>query len=185
MIYAVALALALPFSHAVAETDFQSAASGTQLLRLATFGIQSLSHLESPLSPRVMALLDVGLGILAGVVLLGLFAAAGSILRRRHPERPALMGWGDVKFLAMLGAFFGADACLFITCVASILGWLYGSGKKLVLLQNATNDAKGRQANQALHQLWNQPVYVPFGPMLSIAAFVWMLMGSGYSLFVQ
>ena len=65
------------------------------------------------------------------------------------------MGWGDVKYLAAIGAVVGARDCLWVLVVASVLGALVGLGMI----------AAGRgSAKTAL----------PFGTFLALAAIVWL-----------
>ena len=68
------------------------------------------------------------------------------------------MGFGDVKFIAMIGAFLGWQAVVLTVFVASILGTALGLFQKLVLRDS-----------------WQQPL--PFGPYLALGAFVWIFYG--------
>ena len=68
------------------------------------------------------------------------------------------MGFGDVKFIAMIGAFLGWQAVLLTVFVASISGAVFGLTQKLLLRDS-----------------WSQPL--PFGPYLAVGAFVWMFYG--------
>jgi len=68
------------------------------------------------------------------------------------------MGFGDVKFIAMIGAFLGWQAVLMSVFVGSILGAVLGLFQKIVLRDS-----------------WLQPL--PFGPYLAVGAFVWMFYG--------
>jgi len=68
------------------------------------------------------------------------------------------MGFGDVKFIAMIGAFLGWQAVLVTVFAASILGAALGLFQKLVLRDS-----------------WLQPL--PFGPYLAVGAFVWLFFG--------
>lgn len=69
------------------------------------------------------------------------------------------MGFGDVKFIAAIGAFLGWKAVLFTIFASSIIGCLYGLG--ILAL------TRGKAA----------PL-IPFGPFLALGALVWMLGGS-------
>lgn len=69
------------------------------------------------------------------------------------------MGYGDIKFMAMIGAFLGWQAVLFTLFVASIVGAVMGLLQKTI----------GREA-------WSQPL--PFGPYLALGAFTWMFAGT-------
>jgi leader peptidase (prepilin peptidase)/N-methyltransferase len=74
---------------------------------------------------------------------------------QRHRE---VLGLGDVKLIAMLGAFLGADSCLYITLL-STLGALGLAG---VL-------ALGRGRRLAA---------LPYAPFLAAAAGVWFFWGN-------
>ncbi|HBC47237.1 MAG TPA: prepilin peptidase [candidate division Zixibacteria bacterium] len=69
------------------------------------------------------------------------------------------MGFGDVKFAAMLGAFLGGWKLLLIILLASFLGSVVGV--TLIISSNK----KGK------------PTYVPFGPFLVIAALISIYFG--------
>jgi leader peptidase (prepilin peptidase)/N-methyltransferase len=69
------------------------------------------------------------------------------------------MGMGDVKLLAMLGAFMGWKAILPIIFIGSVIGSLVGV--PLMLIKRA--DGK---------------LAIPFGPFLSLGAIVFLLWGA-------
>ncbi len=94
------------------------------------------------------------LGALVGGGLLGAVMGLYWLIRREEG-----MGFGDVKLLAMIGAFLGpAPAVPFVIFVASLAGALVGL--PMVLL-------RGRGLRAAL----------PFGPFLALAGLVWLLTG--------
>jgi leader peptidase (prepilin peptidase)/N-methyltransferase len=68
------------------------------------------------------------------------------------------MGGGDIKLLAMMGAFLGWKSLFFILFVSSILGAVVGISTMIV---------KGKDMKYA----------VPFGPFLSIAAIAYLFVG--------
>lgn len=70
------------------------------------------------------------------------------------------MGFGDVKFIAMIGAFLGWQAVLFTVFAASIIGAVIGIGQKLVSKEE-----------------WKRPI--PFGPYLTLGAVLWVFAGPG------
>ena len=93
---------------------------------------------------------DSLMGIIAGGGLLFLIAAGYQALSGKEG-----MGMGDVKLLAMIGAFLGWQAILPVVFVASLAGSLIGV--PLMLLKKA--DGK---------------LAIPFGPFLSLAAVVYL-----------
>lgn len=68
------------------------------------------------------------------------------------------MGFGDVKFIAMIGAFLGWKAVVFTIFAASIVGAVIGLLQKLIAKEE-----------------WSRPL--PFGPYLALGAFVWLFVG--------
>ena len=68
------------------------------------------------------------------------------------------MGFGDVKFVAMIGAFLGWQSTLFVLFVASIVGAIVGLIQKFIVREE-----------------WARPL--PFGPYLALGAFVWIFTG--------
>ncbi|PLY02885.1 MAG: prepilin peptidase [Desulfuromonas sp.] len=100
-----------------------------------------------------MPWLDSLLGIVAGGGSLWLVAFIYYLLTRAEG-----MGMGDVKLLAMIGAFLGYQAVLPVIFIASLLGSVVG-----ILLMVITRS--GRK------------LAIPFGPYLSMAALITLLWG--------
>ena len=73
-----------------------------------------------------------------------------------------VMGMGDVKFMAMLGAFLGPTAVLFIISVSSFVATLFG------FIQGAIFRA-------VLAKPW--PKRIPLGPFISLAAIGYIFIG--------
>jgi len=69
------------------------------------------------------------------------------------------MGMGDVKLLAMLGAFLGLKGVMFIIFISSILGTISGI---IVMIHARSFSFKQK---------------IPFGPFLSIAAMIYIFWG--------
>lgn len=93
------------------------------------------------------------IGILLGGGILYLIALFYYLFTRREG-----MGGGDIKLLAMLGAFLGWKSLLFILLVSSFLGAIVGIA--LMAFKGAG---------------WKYAV--PFGPFLAMAAFTYMFYG--------
>lgn len=71
------------------------------------------------------------------------------------------MGWGDVKFLAGIGAVVGLAGCLWVLIVAALLGALVG----LVMVLMGRGTAK---------------TALPFGTFLAVAAVVYLFLPPGW-----
>ncbi|OGV92150.1 MAG: hypothetical protein A3K19_30580 [Lentisphaerae bacterium RIFOXYB12_FULL_65_16] len=72
-----------------------------------------------------------------------------------------VMGYGDLKLLGMIGAFLGADACLFILMISAVAGTCVG------LLAFALMPERRHRP-------------VPFGPFLALGSFFWILAGTEF-----
>ncbi len=94
------------------------------------------------------------LGILIGGGCLFAIAFLYEIITKREG-----MGGGDIKLLAMLGAFLGWKSLFFILFVSSLLGAIVGVSAMII---------KGQDMKYA----------VPFGPFLSIAAVAYLFVGA-------
>lgn len=68
------------------------------------------------------------------------------------------MGFGDVKFVAMIGAFLGWESAFFTLFAASIVGAIVGLVQKFIVKEE-----------------WSRPL--PFGPYLALGAFTWLFAG--------
>jgi leader peptidase (prepilin peptidase)/N-methyltransferase len=101
-----------------------------------------------------LGFLDSLLGLIIGGGFLYLIAVGYELLTKREG-----MGGGDIKLLAMIGAFLGWKSLFFVVFMSSILGALVGV--VLILI-------KGKDMKYA----------VPFGPFLSIAAVMYLFVGS-------
>ena len=164
------LALGLIFSAFVPVNDLIS-----QLLP----GLVSLS--ASP-SWRVLSILDSVLGALVGA---GFIYGAGAIyLRARGVEG---MGFGDVKLMAMVGAFLGTKLTIFTIFAGSIAGSLFGLWtvaavwtkrlqRYLRTDRESASDARRRAWESATVALRSFPM--PFGVFLGSMAMVAFLFGN-------
>lgn len=108
---------------------------------------------------RELPILDSIFGVILGGGILLLIAYSYEVLKKRQG-----MGMGDVKLLAMVGAFFGWEGVLFTIFLGSILGSIIG----ILIIISKKGDLK---------------YALPFGPFLSIAAVVYIFTG-GFRLFL-
>lgn len=76
-----------------------------------------------------------------------------------------VMGYGDVKCLAMIGAFVGADAAIHILLAAAAAAAIAGAARAVI--------CRRRQA------------MIPFGPFLAAAALAWLVAGNFFFLLHQ
>ncbi len=104
--------------------------------------------------PGALGWQGAAVGALAGGGILGAVMGLYWLVRREEG-----MGFGDVKLLAMMGAFLGAlPAVPFILFVASVAGAIVGVPVAL---------SRGKGLRAAL----------PFGPFLALGGLVWLLHG--------
>lgn len=91
------------------------------------------------------------LGIFAGGGFLYLLAFGYFLLTKREG-----MGGGDIKLLAMIGAFLGWQSLLYVIFASSFLGSIVG-------IAAMVKQKKGGQTR------------IPYGPFLSVAALSWLI----------
>jgi leader peptidase (prepilin peptidase)/N-methyltransferase len=79
-----------------------------------------------------------------------------------YMERPReAMGLGDVKLMAMLGAFLGPEAAVFILALSAVLGSIFG------IMSGALG--------YMVYGRWSN--LIPFGPAIAVAALVYLFRG--------
>lgn len=103
---------------------------------------------------RLHAAIDAVLGAVVGGLTLFLVAYGYEKLKKQEG-----LGGGDIKLIAMLGAFFGWRASIFILLVSSVLGSVVG----LVMILALRKDMK---------------YAIPFGPFLAAAGIIYLFFGS-------
>lgn len=104
--------------------------------------------------------LEALIGVLLGGGILYVIAVGYEWMTKREG-----MGGGDVKLLAMLGAFFGWKSLLFIVLCSSLTGAVVGITVMLV---------KGQDMKYA----------VPFGPFLALGAVAYFFFGEAFLQFL-
>ncbi len=167
------LAVGLVFSLSVPVHDMAS-----QFLP----GIVNLPF-SADLTARMFSLLDSLLGAALGASFI--YGAGAAYLRWRGAEG---MGFGDVKLMAMVGAFLGIKLTIFTIFAASLAGSLFGLATVLVVWIKRTHRFTRRLANlqAARHRGWQsaQMVYrhyqMPFGVFLGSMALLALFLGDRF-----
>jgi leader peptidase (prepilin peptidase) / N-methyltransferase len=168
------LALGLVFSLLVPVNDLAS-----QLLP----GMVSLP-LSSDVSWHLLSLADSVLGAVVGASFI--YGAGAIYLRARGVEG---MGFGDVKLMAMVGAFLGAKLTIFTLFTASIAGSLFGLSTVLAVWIKRTRRRMARNhepASQARRRAWESAAIalrrhqMPFGVFLGSMAIVALFYGNSF-----
>jgi leader peptidase (prepilin peptidase)/N-methyltransferase len=167
------LALGVIFSLLVPVNDLAS-----QFLS----GMGSLPF-NGDISARLLSLLDSLLGAAVGASFI--YGAGAIYLRWRGTEG---MGFGDVKLMAMVGAFLGMKLTVFTIFTASLAGSLFGLTTVFVVWVKRTHRFMKRLANAqaARRRGWQsaQVVYrhyqMPFGVFLGSMALIAFFFGDRF-----
>ena len=140
--------------------------------------------IDSNLSERLLSLVDSLLGAAIGASFL--YGAGAIYLRARGIEG---MGLGDVKLMAMIGAFLGVKLTVLTIFAASIAGSLFGVSTILVVWLKRTRrfiERRHLAAREARRRAWlsAQTVYrhyeMPFGVFLGSMAMVAFFFGNQF-----
>jgi leader peptidase (prepilin peptidase) / N-methyltransferase len=134
-------------------------------------------------SMRILSLADSLLGAAVGASFI--YGAGAIYLRWRGMEG---MGFGDVKLMAMVGAFLGIKLTIFTIFTASLAGSLFGLATVFVVWLKRTHRFMKRLANAqaARRRGWQsaQMVYryyqMPFGVFLGSMALVALFFGDWF-----
>ncbi len=167
------LALGLVFSLAVPVHDLAS-----QFLP----GMMNLPF-SGDIAVRLLSLLDALLGAAVGAAFI--YGAGAIYLRWRGTEG---MGFGDVKLMAMVGAFLGIKLTVLTIFTASLAGSVFGLTTVLVVWLKRTHRFAKRlaDAGAARRRAWQsaQVVYrnyqMPFGVFLGSMALVALFVGDRF-----
>jgi leader peptidase (prepilin peptidase) / N-methyltransferase len=167
------LALGIVFSLLVPVNDLAS-----QFLP----GVVNLPF-SGDVSMRLLSLIDSLLGAALGASFI--YGAGAIYLRWRGMEG---MGFGDVKLMAMVGAFLGMKLTIFTIFTASLAGSLFGLTTVLIVWLKRTRRFMRRIANAqaARRRGWQsaQMVYryyqMPFGVFLGSMALVAFFFGNQF-----
>lgn len=108
---------------------------------------------------RFYALRDSLFGLILGGALIYLIASIGTIVFRKKLKKigqESAMGGGDVKYMAMIGAFLGWQGAIFVFFLAPFFGSLIG----------------------IIEKLRKRADIIPYGPYLSMATLIVILWGN-------
>ncbi|HEX4485532.1 MAG TPA: prepilin peptidase [Terriglobales bacterium] len=166
------LALGIVFSLLVPVNDL-----ATQMLNNASL------PLSSDLSWRLFSLLDSVVGAIVGASFI--YGAGAIYLRARGIEG---MGFGDVKLMAMVGAFLGLKLTIFTIFAASIAGSLFGVATLLAVWRKRTRRriAHHQPASDARKRAWESAMIalrrhqMPFGVFLGGMAILALFFGNSF-----
>ncbi len=142
-------------------------------------GLVSAS-MRSQIPWRMWSLADSLLGAAVGASFL--YGAAAIYLRARGVEG---MGFGDVKLMAMIGAFLGTKLTVLTIFTASLAGSLFGLSTMLAVWFKRSRRiaARGTPAVEARRRAWHSACLVlryyqmPFGVFLGAMAILSFLFG--------
>jgi len=146
-------------------------------------GVVSLP-VASDISARLLSLMDALLGAVVGSSFI--YGAGAIYLRARGIEG---MGFGDVKLMAMIGAFLGVKLTVFTIFTASIAGSLFGVSTILWVWVKRTRrfiERRHLAAREARRRAWQsaQTMYrhyqMPFGVFLGSMAMVAFFFGNRF-----
>jgi leader peptidase (prepilin peptidase)/N-methyltransferase len=138
---------------------------------------------SAEIATRLLSLLDALLGAALGASFI--YGAGAVYLRWRGAEG---MGFGDVKLMAMVGAFLGMKLTIFTIFAASLAGSLFGLTTVLVVWIKRTHRFRRRLENlqAARRRGWQsaQMVYrhyqMPFGVFLGSMALLALFVGNQF-----
>jgi leader peptidase (prepilin peptidase)/N-methyltransferase len=140
------------------------------------------AHLPPDLAWREQSLLDSISGALFGSMMI--YGAGYAYLKFRGVEG---MGFGDVKMMAMIGAFLGIQMTLFTIGAAAIAASLFGAGTIVVvwIKRFRRRHSRGHEpATAALRRAWQSAslIYrsyeIPFGTFLGAMGLIAFLFGA-------
>jgi leader peptidase (prepilin peptidase) / N-methyltransferase len=139
---------------------------------------------SSDVSAHLLSLADALLGTAVGASFV--YGAGAIYLRARGVEG---MGFGDVKLMAMIGAFLGLKLTIFTLFTASIAGSIVGISTVFVVWFKRTRRRMARQhetAREARRRAWGSAAIalrhhqIPFGVFLGSMAMIAFFFGNRF-----
>jgi len=146
------IATFIDFEHQIIPDEITY--GGMALGLLLSFAFPQLHNTAN----RFYALRESLFGLILGGILILLIASIGTIAFRKKLKeigQESAMGGGDVKYLAMIGAFLGWQGAVLVFFMAPFFGSVIG----------------------VIEKLRNRADIIPYGPYLSIATLITILWG--------
>jgi leader peptidase (prepilin peptidase)/N-methyltransferase len=140
-------------------------------------GSHSILALDIQLGLRSLVNALMGAAIGAGV----LYAIAWIYLKLRKVDG---LGFGDVKLMAMAGAFLGPALTLFVLCTASLLGGGFGILVLIVVFRKRLVRYRAHLRDQAASRAWQaaqtamRGLELPFGVFLCLMSIITWFYGT-------
>jgi leader peptidase (prepilin peptidase) / N-methyltransferase len=144
---------------------------------LPMFLTRKMLALRWPLT--AISLVDALIGAALGAFFI--YAVGEIYFRLRHVEG---MGFGDVKLMAMVGAFLGAKLALFTIFTGAVLGTIFGLIATIAVWRKRIQRRKKRQETNVLARSWTSArlmlryYEVPFGVFLGSMAILSVFVGN-------
>ena len=144
---------------------------------MPAFLIRKMLVLRWPIS--AVSAVDALAGALIGAFFI--YAVGEVYFRLRHVEG---MGFGDVKLMAMVGAFLGAKLALFTIFTGAVLGTIFGLITTLAVWRKRIQRRKKRSESNVLSRAWRSASLmlryyeVPFGVFLGSMAILSVFVGN-------
>jgi len=141
------------------------------------FMTRKMLALRWPLA--AISLVDAVIGAAIGAFFI--YAVGEIYFRLRHIEG---MGFGDVKLMAMVGAFLGAKLALFTIFTGAVLGTIFGLIATLAVLRKRIQRRRKRREPNAFSRSWTSArlmlryYEVPFGVFLGSMAILSVFAGN-------
>jgi leader peptidase (prepilin peptidase)/N-methyltransferase len=164
-------AMTLPGLGSALIFSFFSLVPGPAFQLFPVQGGATLLQMDTQLGLRSLGNSLIGAAIGSGV----LYAIGWIYLKLRNVEG---MGLGDVKLMAMAGAFLGPMLTLFVLCTASLLGGAYGIFVLITVFRKRLSRYRLRLGSQAASRAWQAAqvamhgLEVPFGVFLCVMSIV-------------
>lgn len=153
---------------------------GTVVVVLLSFCIPAIHGYDGN-GPYILASIKSGISSVIGVftgsgLILWIALVAEAVLKKEA------MGFGDVKLMGLIGAFLGWQGALFTVFGGAIVGtvWFVVAVCFRLIIKNETSKVLPAETPEGEATSAGFGAHVPFGPMLAIAAVIYLLLVKPY-----